>query len=156
MTGRDDWHLRDAQVLASEHGVDTACGLDEAEVGVRALRHGANELTSRAGSTWLGLLAVHPYYKGGQFLFDLLEWEDFMLDGEPPLLLDEAALAAALARLADLLRRLGAALGQPVDLEAAAMPVHAAATDLPPLRSSMYLFPDVVLGVLGAAAAASG
>ena len=57
MTGRDDWHLRDAQELASEHGVDTACGLDEAEVGVRALRHGANELTSTAGSTWLGLLA---------------------------------------------------------------------------------------------------
>ena len=37
---------------------------------------------------------MHPYYKGGQFLFDLLEWEDFMLDGEPPPLLDEAALAA--------------------------------------------------------------
>ncbi|MHB9860802.1 hypothetical protein [Streptomyces sp. YIM S03343] len=25
-----------------------------------------------------------PFYKGGQFLFDLMEWEDLMLDGEPP------------------------------------------------------------------------
>ncbi|WP_053719057.1 DUF11 domain-containing protein [Saccharothrix sp. NRRL B-16348] len=32
----------------------------------------------------LDALAPWPFYKGGQFLFDLLEWEDFMLDGEPP------------------------------------------------------------------------
>jgi len=27
----------------------------------------------------LEALGVWPLYKGGQFLFDLLEWEDFML-----------------------------------------------------------------------------
>jgi Ca2+-transporting ATPase len=56
MTPRADWHLRDAHELASEQGVDPALGLDETEVGARALQHGANELTSTAGSTWLGLL----------------------------------------------------------------------------------------------------
>nr|WSY54156.1 hypothetical protein OG999_31220 [Streptomyces sp. NBC_00886] len=25
-----------------------------------------------------------PLYKGGQFLFDLMEWEDLMIDGDPP------------------------------------------------------------------------
>ncbi|MEW2620113.1 hypothetical protein [Streptomyces sp. NPDC048106] len=25
-----------------------------------------------------------PLYKGGQFLFDLMEWEDLMVDGDPP------------------------------------------------------------------------
>ncbi|MET7683038.1 hypothetical protein [Streptomyces sp. NPDC005423] len=25
-----------------------------------------------------------PFYKGGQFLFDLMEWEDLMVDGDPP------------------------------------------------------------------------
>ncbi|MFD0394176.1 hypothetical protein ACFQ3Z_24905 [Streptomyces nogalater] len=24
-----------------------------------------------------------PLYKGGQFLFDLMEWEDLMVDGDP-------------------------------------------------------------------------
>lgn len=28
-----------------------------------------------------------PPYKGGQFLFDLMEWEDLMIDGDPPPLL---------------------------------------------------------------------
>jgi len=32
----------------------------------------------------LEALGVWPLYKGGQFLFDLLEWEDFMLDGDTP------------------------------------------------------------------------
>ncbi len=32
----------------------------------------------------LEILSRLPMYKGGQFLFDLMEWEDFMLDGPPP------------------------------------------------------------------------
>lgn len=105
---------------------------------------------------WLDALAVHPYYKGGQFLFDLLEWEDFMLDGDAPPLLDDAALAAALERGAHLLRALGAAIA-PADggLPAAVAPAAAApvaGADLPPLSGSLYLFPDVVLGLVDAAA----
>ena len=57
MTDRTDWHLRDAHELASEHGVNPALGLPEAEAGERIQRHGPNELTSKAGSSWLSLLA---------------------------------------------------------------------------------------------------
>lgn len=38
-------------------------------------------------------LAPWPFYKGGQFLFDLLEWEDFMLDGDAPPVLPHRELA---------------------------------------------------------------
>jgi uncharacterized repeat protein (TIGR01451 family) len=44
----------------------------------------------------LDALASWPFYKGGQFLFDLLEWEDFMIDGEPPPVLSRAELGALL------------------------------------------------------------
>ncbi|NUT46320.1 MAG: hypothetical protein HOV94_03220, partial [Saccharothrix sp.] len=44
----------------------------------------------------LDALAPWPFYKGGQFLFDLLEWEDFMIDGEPPRVLSRAELGALL------------------------------------------------------------
>ena len=57
MTDRTDWHLRDAHELASEHGVNPALGLPDAEAGERIQRHGPNELTSKAGSSWLALLA---------------------------------------------------------------------------------------------------
>ena len=57
MTGRSDWHLRDAHELASEHGVNPAHGLPDAEVTLRAERHGPNELSGKAGSSWLALLA---------------------------------------------------------------------------------------------------
>lgn len=33
---------------------------------------------------WIEVLSPHPMFKAGQFLFDLMEWEDFMLDGDPP------------------------------------------------------------------------
>ncbi|MFB7666945.1 hypothetical protein ACFC1R_23850 [Kitasatospora sp. NPDC056138] len=32
----------------------------------------------------LTVLAPWPLFKAGQFLFDLMEWEDFMIDGDPP------------------------------------------------------------------------
>ncbi|MEU4449183.1 hypothetical protein AB0K14_28465 [Actinosynnema sp. NPDC050801] len=44
----------------------------------------------------LDALAPWPFYKGGQFLFDLLEWEDFMIDGEPPPVVSRAELVALL------------------------------------------------------------
>ncbi|WP_316752309.1 hypothetical protein [Streptomyces herbicida] len=36
-----------------------------------------------------------PLYKGGQFLFDLMEWEDLMVDGEPPPLLSSERIISA-------------------------------------------------------------
>ncbi|TKA11055.1 hypothetical protein [Actinacidiphila oryziradicis] len=35
----------------------------------------------------LDILGPWPLFKAAQFLFDLMEWEDFMVDGEPPPLL---------------------------------------------------------------------
>jgi hypothetical protein len=103
---------------------------------------------------WIDALAVHPYYKGGQFLFDLLEWEDFMLDGEPPPVLDEAALAGALDRVAQVLDALGAALDRrSVEVPTMAVSPPASAVDLPPLAGNAYLFPDVVLGAIALLAA---
>lgn len=36
-----------------------------------------------------------PLYKGGQFLFDLMEWEDLMIDGEPPPLMSAERIISA-------------------------------------------------------------
>ncbi|UXY31894.1 hypothetical protein [Streptomyces sp. HUAS TT20] len=36
-----------------------------------------------------------PLYKGGQFLFDLMEWEDLMVDGEPPPLMSAERIVSA-------------------------------------------------------------
>lgn len=36
-----------------------------------------------------------PLYKGGQFLFDLMEWEDLMVDGDPPPLMTTERITAA-------------------------------------------------------------
>ncbi|HEX7440088.1 MAG TPA: hypothetical protein VF319_08300 [Caldimonas sp.] len=110
-----------------------------------ALRRAAPQ---RAGR-WLDELAPHPLFKAGQFLFDLLEWEDFMLDGAPPPLLDANTVRVALDRVTQLLRSIGAAL----DGEAAtAMTIDLAAgadgARLPALESSFYLFQEVVLGAI--------
>lgn len=98
-------------------------------------------------SAWLDELAGHPVFKGGQFLFDLLEWEDFMLDGEPPAPLDTAELQQAWARLAGLLRNLGAGLDM-MALDPAPPAAAMSAADLPALESGFYLYQDVLLGGL--------
>ncbi|MGW7256127.1 hypothetical protein [Streptomyces sp. NPDC054834] len=38
-----------------------------------------------------------PLYKGGQFLFDLMEWEDLMVDGDPPPLVPAERIVSACA-----------------------------------------------------------
>lgn len=97
---------------------------------------------------WLDALAPHPYYKGGQFLFDLLEWEDFMLDGEAPPVLDAAAVVRALDRIAQALR----AAGAEIDGQASGPTIQTVAPapedTLPLLAGDLYLFPCVVLGAL--------
>jgi hypothetical protein len=73
-----------------------------------------------------------PFYKGGQFLFDLMEWEDLMVDGDPPPLMPTERIlstcslpiqwiAAATAEAPDAMKlvpgqRTAAALGLPLRL----------------------------------------
>lgn len=90
-------------------------------------------------AAWLKQLETHPFYKAGQVLFDLLEWEDFMLDG-PGELANPQAIAA-------LLNRFSAQLGITIP----ALPLPA---DLPALEPGFYLYRDVVLGILWTALAA--
>ncbi|MFG2354791.1 hypothetical protein [Streptomyces sp. NPDC048521] len=45
-----------------------------------ALRHH----TPERARLLLDTVRPWPLYKGGQFLFDLMEWEDLMVDGDPP------------------------------------------------------------------------
>ena len=52
-----DWHLREAQTLAGEHGVDPARGLDDTEARQRSLQHGPNQLTGSSKRGWPELLA---------------------------------------------------------------------------------------------------
>ena len=87
---------------------------------------------------WLQALETHPFYKGGQVLFDLLEWEDFMLDG-PAATADSNEVGAFLERVA-------AWLGLP-------QPDSTIAGNLPPLEPGFYLYRDVVLGGIAAAVA---
>jgi hypothetical protein len=93
---------------------------------------------------WLDQLSHHPLFKGGEFLFDLLEWEDFMLDGPPPSVVDEANV---LALLRQIIKALSSIYGEPVDPELLPEPDSAIdAPSLPPLEPGFYLYRDVVLG----------
>jgi len=125
--------------------------------GLRALlctlaRHGVRmkEATPQLAQRWLDELAPHPYYKGGQFLFDLLEWEDFMLDGAAPPVLDAATACRMLDRLAASLRGLVAAVdpGRAAVLAVDVAPDALADRALPELEARLYLFPCVVLGAI--------
>lgn len=103
----------------------------------------------------LDALAAHPFYKAGQFLFDLMEWEDFMLDGPPPPLVPTALDARSLQKLAELLASVRTHLdGAPLPAEFAidANTFGAQDENLPPLEGGFYLYADVVLGALRSAA----
>lgn len=98
----------------------------------------------------LEALATYPYYKGGQFLFDLLELEDFMLDGPPPEILAAALDAGSLQRVAGALNSVKQMLdGQAVVSDTGPVEVAGGSTigELPPLEAGFYLYQDVVLGV---------
>ncbi len=99
----------------------------------------------------LAALSRYPYFKAGQFLFDLMEWEDFMLDGEPPPLAPTTLDGPALQRMAGLLDTFRAHLdgGQPIVVpEVDTILPLAEDEDLPPLEPSLYLYHEVVLGIL--------
>jgi len=105
----------------------------------------------------LDSLSTSSAYRAGQFLFDLLELEDFMVDGKPPATIPTALDARALHRIAGALRHLrsvldGAASPPDVRAVAAAGAAHAEAEPLPELEPGFHLYADVVLGALRSAA----
>ena len=113
------------------------------------------------------ILAPWPYYKAGQFLFDLMEWEDFMLDGPPPPVLTTALDARSLRRLASLLNTIRTYVDGRTsqETEEAATPLEAFDeqlraeisslvvddSQLPPLEAGFYLYRDVILGLYASA-----
>jgi hypothetical protein len=93
-------------------------------------------------TAWADQLSTHPMFKAGQFLFDLMEWEDFMIDGAPPPLAPQLAadVAARVAEALNLQDQLG-------------LPTAPQIEDLPPLQAGFYLYRDVVLGLIEMATA---
>ena len=133
------------------------CTLARRGVQFRQASPGRAEQVLESLSTW-------PPYRAGQFAFDLLEVEDFMLDGEEPPLVPIALDAADLHRIAAALRsfqsRLDARLAREPATDARGrtagdVPAQARAQlitaqddePLPPLEAGFYLYSDVVLGL---------
>lgn len=106
------------------------------------------------GHAWLRVvLSTSPLYKGGQFLVDLMEWEDFMLDGDPPPVLDSVLDAAALQRVSSLFDRFAAHLDgshalAPETWRTVMPAVLAVDETLPSLSGGLYLYRDCVPGAL--------
>jgi hypothetical protein len=65
--------------------------------------------------TVIEVLGRSPLYKSGQFLFDILEWEDFMLDGPPPPVVPVTLDAVVLERLVRMLESVAEQLGGALD-----------------------------------------
>lgn len=126
MTGLTDPDRRLLALIAA-HDVQLRTGLCTlARLGVQVRRSDP----ARAEALVLQLEA-HPYYKAGQTLFDLLEVEDFMLDGDP-VAPDWPATATVLAPLA---KHFG--------IEVVPLPAF---DRLPELEMGFYLYRDVVIG----------
>jgi hypothetical protein len=100
----------------------------------------------------LDALCVYPWYKGGQFLFDLMEWEDFILDGPQPPLVPTALDGVALSRLSSALNQIKSHFDSGVEDQVISVAGTAGlivtSDDLPELESSMYLYENLVLGVV--------
>jgi hypothetical protein len=115
----------------------------------------------------LMILIPLPYFKAGQFLFDLMEWEDFMLDGPPPPVLTTVLDTRAIKQLTSLFNMIkshfdgsqspnagqaesaGNLFGQHLHVEISNLIVDD--RQLPPLESGFYLYQDVVLGIYASA-----
>jgi hypothetical protein len=111
------------------------------------------EARPEATEQLLAAFATSPIYKAGQFLFDLMEWEDFMIDGKSPPLLPAVLDATALGRLSQFLDQVKGHLEGVQSLPEPTMPLNVVsvspiAESLPPLEGGFYLYQDVVLGAL--------
>lgn len=102
----------------------------------------------------LDALSTSPFYKSGQFLFDLMELEDFMLDETPPEIVATALDVNALNRLAVLLNSIKGYLDGavvPQTSESSGLEVLSnvvVSENLPPLEASFCLYQDVILGLV--------
>ncbi|GMR13106.1 MAG: hypothetical protein BMS9Abin29_1306 [Gemmatimonadota bacterium] len=149
--GRDGLEEQDLRVLETwrRGGIWTRGVLSTLARRGIAFRHAHPE----RAEVLIRLLQRDPLYKGGQFLFDLMEWEDFMLAGPPAELVRTTLDPASLTRLADFLHKVRAHLdGALIDAPPSALEVmaHPATPEelLPPLEGGFYLYEDVVLGVV--------
>jgi len=112
---------------------------------------------SRA-SALLGRVAPWPWFKAGQFIFDLFEWEDFMVDGPPPPLFDGELDGIALRRLVRIVKQLAAQIdptvvvpNEPVAPRGRDAHSGNADIELPAIEPGLHLYRDVVLGLLTSA-----
>jgi hypothetical protein len=102
----------------------------------------------------LQILSPHPFYKAGQFLFDLLEWEDFIVDGPPPDSIDTILNTESLHAVSGVFRGLKGYLDGALPRDMSIMTSFDPMTfvsleeDLPPLEPGFYLYQDIVLGLL--------
>ena len=100
----------------------------------------------------LDTLSTSPFYKSGQFLFDLMEMEDFMIDETPSETIPTTLDATTLKRLAVLLNTIKGHLDGAVgpltldNLNVQVAPTSTSNENLPPLEAGFYLYQDVVLG----------
>ena len=96
------------------------------------------------------ILSPYPFYKAGQFLFDLMEWEDFMLDGPSPPILPTVFDERALTQLSHLLHSVRRGLDGSIleEVETVLSPPVGGHPDenLPPIEPSLFLYQDVILG----------
>jgi hypothetical protein len=141
----DDRALLDAVQSANAWLRGVACTLARRGVALREADPARARALLDALSTW-------PFYRAGQFLFDLLELEDFMLDGEEPELVTGTLDAAALQRIATLLRSVqrhidGSINGDADQFVAARAQTSWLAENLPSIEAGFYLYRDVVLGI---------
>lgn len=111
------------------------------------------------------LLTPWPWFKAGQFLFDLLEWEDFMVDGHNPPALPTVLQPENWERLDALLASVRALVDAAQPASGASVPAgvpgipglvpsisamvdrFTSDAELPPLEPGLHLYRDVVLGV---------
>jgi hypothetical protein len=93
----DDRAQLDAILAANAWVRGVACTLARRGVAFREADGPRSRALLDALSTW-------PAYRAGQLVFDLLELEDFMIDGEPPDVVAMTLPPVALHRLAELLR----------------------------------------------------
>lgn len=107
----------------------------------------------------IGALGPWPWFKAGQFVFDLMEWEDFMVDGPPPPPLNGLLTSANWAQIENLLTKIRALIhtvqgaGSPDEVTAEQFVAQLDDTHLPALEPGLHLYRDVVLGIWASAAA---
>lgn len=97
-------------------------------------------------------LSVYPLFKAGQFLFDLMEWEDFMLDGEPPELVATTLDGKSATQLVKLLNTIKNHLdgGESVEnvISDPGIIFSHEGEELPALEGGFFLYHDVVIGII--------